>query len=76
MTTPSDDAEARGDLTSLPVLEAYFANILPADPNALISVARDSDAPDGLINALIRLPSTERYESAEQLSAALTDGPL
>lgn len=72
MSQPNPEA----DLTSTATLQAYFANVLPADSNALISLGRDSGVPDDLLDALIRLPGGEVYETAEQLSAALTDGPL
>jgi hypothetical protein len=72
MTQPLDGAEP----LSTVALEAYFANVLPADRNALISLGRDSGVPDDVLDALIRLPTTDTYENAAALSAALTDGPL
>lgn len=44
---------------------------LPADRDGLLASARDNEAPDDVLDELSRLPAGDRYETINQVWAAL-----
>jgi hypothetical protein len=56
------------------IAETLGKEVWPADRDALIAKARESDAPDSVLSALHRLPAGQTFENVQEVSAALGIG--
>jgi hypothetical protein len=64
-----DDVERRAAIA-----EALGKEVWPADRDTLVARARESNAPDGVLSALDRLPQGRTFENVQDVAAALGMG--
>jgi Protein of unknown function (DUF2795) len=53
------------------IAEALGKEVWPADRDALVAKARESNAPDDVLSALQRLSAGQTYENVQEVAAAL-----
>jgi len=76
MTDPHQPATAPGtdpadvDRRSA-IAEALGKEVWPADRDALVGKAQESNAPDGVLSALQRLPADRRFTNVQEVAEAL-----
>jgi hypothetical protein len=56
------------------IAEALGKEVWPADRDALIAKAQESDALDSVLSALRRLPAGQTFQNVQEVSAALGIG--
>ena len=76
MTDPHQAATSPGtDTRSIErraaIAEALGKEVWPADRAALLSKARESNAPDSVLSALDRLPAHRQFENVQDVAEAL-----
>jgi len=53
------------------IAEALGKEVWPADREALVGKAQESNAPDGVLSALRRLPADRRFTNVQEVAEAL-----
>ncbi|MEU2348859.1 DUF2795 domain-containing protein [Modestobacter sp. NPDC049651] len=76
MTDPHQAATPPGTNTGdierrAAIAEALGKEVWPADRDALVAKAQESNAPDGVLSALDRLPAHRQFENVQDVAEAL-----
>ncbi len=79
MTDPHQPATAPGTSTGdvehrAALAEALGKEVWPADKDALVAKAQESNAPDRVLSDLRRLPSGQQFENVQDVARALGIG--
>ncbi len=79
MTDPHQPATAPGTSTGdvehrAALAEALGKEVWPADKDALVAKAQESNAPDRVLSDLRRLPSGRQFENVQDVARALGIG--
>ncbi len=79
MTDPHQPATAPGTSTGdvehrAALAEALGKEVWPADRDALVAKAQESNAPDRVLSDLRRLPSGQQFENVQDVARALGIG--
>jgi hypothetical protein len=53
------------------IAEALGKEVWPADRDTLVGKAQESNAPDGVLSALRRLPADRRFTNVQEVAEAL-----
>jgi Protein of unknown function (DUF2795) len=53
------------------IAEALGKEVWPADRDALVGKAQESNAPDGVLSALRRLPADRQFTNVQEVAEAL-----
>ena len=68
-TSPGTDETDIGRRTA--IAEALGKEVWPADRDTLVSKAEESNAPDGVLSQLRRLPDGQQFENVQDVAQAL-----